>query len=451
METIINAVNSVEYDLVIKATEQDLAPQIEAELKKLRNKIKIDGFRPGTAPLQMIRKMHGDAVTQEVTEKFINQTYKEQVFDVEDYAVIGPPTITALTYDEGILDATVRFGVKPEFEVVGLAGESITKLVHFVEEADIEGQLEYLQSENAVLEDTTEALTEDMVATLDLQELDMSTGEMLIGNQFIHRDIDVNLKDPRVLANLKEGLLGKKAGETFEIVLNTASPENPDEKKYAVTLTKTQLRNLPEITDEFVKEVTHGRFETIEALKEDMRRGMQQDWDNNAKARLENKIIDRTLSLNTFEIPQSATEVYLEGFLRQEADEKGNLPQGFDFNGFIESKTTDAQNAARWFFIRDKMVKQHSITVSDEDLDAFFEKRALEFGQGITADFVEKLYKEQGQLEQISSQLLTEKTLDILIEQATIVEKSRADFEKEEAEELVAQIETQVSETEERA
>lgn len=438
MEATIHAVNSVEYDLKIKASALDLEPQIEAELKKVRNKIKIDGFRPGTAPLQMIRKMHGQAITQDAIEKLINKVYKEQVYDNETYAPIGHPVINKMDYDNGVLDAEVRFGVRPEFEAVGLEGESLTKLVHFVEEADLDSQLEYIQFEKSTLEDTEDALDEEMVAKVDLQELDLSTGEMLIGNQFIHRDLEINLKDPRVLANLKEALIGKKVGENFEIVLNTGTEESAKENRYAVSITKTQKRNTPELNDALIEEFTNGRFNNVADLREDMRQGMQADWDNNAKTRLENKIIERVLSLNTFEMPASAVDLYLDGYIREQADEQGNLPKDFDLATFIESKKDDAEKAARWFFIRDKLVKQHEVTVNDEDLDAFFAKRAAEFGQGITADFVEKLYKEQGALEQISSQLLTEKTLEILASQATIVEKSRADFEKEEAENIVA-------------
>ena len=75
--------------------------------------------------------------------------------------------------------------------------------------------------------------------------------------------------------------------------------------------------------------------------------------------------------------------------MKEEADEKGNLPQGFDYEKFTADKTPEAEKAARWFFIRDNVVKNNNISVTDEDLDAFYEKRALEFGQGITAEFVD--------------------------------------------------------------
>jgi len=114
MQTTVNKISDVEYELEIKATAEDLSADLDKAIRSQRGSTTMKGFRPGHVPLSLVKRVHGKALAYGVAENAVQKTYETKVLKAEEYEVLGQPTITDLDYEyEGDLRAVVRFGVRP--------------------------------------------------------------------------------------------------------------------------------------------------------------------------------------------------------------------------------------------------------------------------------------------------------------------------------------------------
>ena len=475
METTIKQVSPAEYELEIHATSEDLAPKLNHALKTQRAQANMKGFRPGKVPLSLVKKMYGQAIAYQVAEQRVQEIYEEEVLKAETHEVLGPPQLTRLDYElDSDLDATIRFGVRPEIELRDLSSEKLTKLVHPVTDEDVEGEIERLRSREAdlvPLED--EAAGEEDEVTVDLQRLDEASGTPVIGEK--EEDVAFFLNDPRLKDALRDALIGKKTDDTFRVNLPHEGEHEEDEapsalilpagtepsKKshthaYQVTVKEVKRRELPELDDEFIQNVTNGEIEDEAAFRQTLQERLEEAWEARSREYLEARIVERMVELHPdVPVPDSVVEMYLDSFVQDvQQRSEGQLPPGFNVDAFRQANREEAERQARWMLLRDQVVKQEGVEVTDEDLDAHFEEQSSE---DLPGEMLRRYYTSvpnlMGQLEQ---QILNKKVFDALAGQFELVEKDREALEAEiearraaeESEEAPAETEPATSETE---
>ena len=147
METTITETSSVEYEIEIHATADDLEPKLNKALKEQRKHMDVQGFRQGKVPLGLVKKMHGEAIGYKVAEEFVQEVFEDEVEDSDDIEPLGQPEMTALEYElDGDLRATIRFGVRPEIELQDVSSEQISMLEHEVTDEDVDRKSTRLNS-----------------------------------------------------------------------------------------------------------------------------------------------------------------------------------------------------------------------------------------------------------------------------------------------------------------
>ena len=144
MQTNITEVQPAEFEMEITASAEDLAPKLKEALRAQRTQTSMKGFRPGKVPMSLVKKMYGRAIAYEIAERSIQETYEKEVLQSESYDVMGQPRLVALDYEDidGEMQARIRFGVRPEFELKALSDETVTKLVHEVTSEDIDQEID---------------------------------------------------------------------------------------------------------------------------------------------------------------------------------------------------------------------------------------------------------------------------------------------------------------------
>lgn len=454
METTIKQVSPAEYELEVQATSEDLAPAFNKALKAQRSQASMKGFRPGKVPVSLIKKMYGQAIAYQVAEQRVQEIYEEEVLQKDEHEVLGPPQLTKLDYEmDGDLDAVIRFGVRPEIELKDLAGEQLTKLVHPVTDEDIEGEIERLREREADLVpvDDEEAAGEEDHVTVDLQRLDEASGTPVIGDK--EEDVTFFLNDPRLKDALKDALVGKKAGETFRVDLPHEGEQGEEEEeepasglilppgstpqqrshthRYQVTVKDVKRRELPELDEEFIENVTDGEAKDGEAFRQMVRERLEAAWEARSREYLESRIMERMLELHRdVPIPKAVTEMYLDAFIddvRQQA--QGQLPASFDEAAFREANREEAERQARWMLLRDKVVEQEGLEVTGEDLDRHFEGQST---AELSADVLRRYYESIPDLmSQVRQQVMNKKVFGALAGRFDLVEKDREALEQE--------------------
>ncbi|PSQ97477.1 MAG: trigger factor [Bacteroidetes bacterium SW_9_63_38] len=443
METTISQASPVEYELELTATAQDLEPKLNEALKEQRKHMDVQGFRKGKVPLGLVKKMHGEQIGYKVAQEFVQDAFEEEVESSDDIAPLGQPTITELDYalDED-LRAVIRFGVRPEIEIQDVSAEQITMLDHEVSDEDVDDEIERLRSEEAdLLPMEDEPAGEEDFVNVDLQRIDPQTDTPIIGDK--DEDLSFFLDDDRLKEELREALIGKKAGDTFRVEL----PQNPahdhgghqheqqgedEERLYEVTVNDVKERDLPPLDDAFVSRLTDGQFEDPDEFRDEVRRQLEQQWEKQSREMMQGEIIDKMLELHPVPVPESVIETYLDSFVNQVKQENdGELPPDFDEEHFRNQNRRDAEKQGRWMLIRDKIVDNEDIEVDDEDLQDFFSEQA-QGDEQVDAQQIEQFYRQMPQMmDRVKQQILSDKVYDLLIERFDVEEKTREEFEEE--------------------
>lgn len=429
METSINKVSDVEYEVEITATADDLAAELKAALQRQRAQTEMKGFRPGKVPLNLVKRMHGQAIAYGIAEQKVQEVYQEEILNKEEYDVLGQPKLTELDYEmDGDLRAVIRFGVRPEVELQELTGQKVSRLKRDISDEDVDEQIDRIRQEHAELvplqEDDT--IDEDTQVIIDLQQIDEESNTPIIGEK--EEDVEFFMDDERLHEELHDELLGKSVGDTFRVEL----PHGEDHShRYQVTVKEAKRRELPELDDAFVGEVSDDQFVSVEDLRNDLRQNLEQAWDDRSRELLDGRIVEKMLELHTIPVPESAVEVYLDSFVedvKQRND--GKLPDTFDENAFRSANRGEAERQAKWMLIRDAVVEQEQLEVSDEDLDEYFQE-AAEQNEQLSAELLRNYYQQMNMTDRVKQQILSRKVLARLAEMFEIEDKDVEEFEEE--------------------
>lgn len=436
MDVTINERSPVDFELDIRATSEELEPRLNAALKEQRKKMNLKGFRPGRVPMSIAKKMYGEAIAAQVAEEIVGEAYRDEVAGDERRDVLGQPRLTELDYEMGAdLHAVVRFSVRPEVELAELSGVQVTKLVRDISEDDIDEEVQRRLRRQATLVPTEDAATEDAVVVIDLQRVDRETDTPIIGER--QEGQEVELDDERLRAELRDALVGKKAGASFKVDL--PHQHGPDEghdhddhvDRFLVTVQDVKQRELPELDEAFIKEQTAGQVETVDAFRDMLRGEMKQAWERMSREMMQEEIVRALLDAHDFPVPETLVETVLDGMEEEVAKQNdGELPEGFDRGGFRAANRENAEAQVRWMLLKDVVMEQEEIEIQEEDFEAEFERMA-ENGP-FDAAMVKQFVAQQPQLlEGIQQRVLNNRLFDALTERFEVVEKTQDEIEAE--------------------
>ncbi len=436
MQTEIKQINDVEYEFDVTIPAEELAEELNKALRAQRRRTTMHGFRPGKVPLSLVKKLHGQEIGEALAAERVQQAYESEVLEKGAYEVLGQPVLTRLDYEfDGDLHAVVRFGVRPTFELEDMSGEPLSRLVYEITDEEVEKEIEEIRISEGELVPVEEPAAPEDYVEIEMQSIDAATGMPIIGEKTERAFL---LDDEKVPEALRKPLVGKKAGETVRVTLAHDHDHGEADAgaahhthTYDVTIREVKRVEMPELDDAFVTEFTEGQIEHVAAFREDVRKRLEEVWEKRSRELMEEEMVERLVERHPIPVPESVVGMYLESFaedVRQFL--KGEIPEAFDLAGYLRNRTPDAIRQARWMFIRDKLIEQEGLEVTDEDRMAFFEKMAAD--AQFSADDLRKYYQVNRVLmDQLDQRLLNEKVFKALEAKFDIVEKDLEAYEAE--------------------
>jgi trigger factor len=457
MQTEIKQIDDVEYAFDVTIPAEELAEELNKVLRAQRSRTTMRGFRPGKVPLSLVKKLHGQEIGEALAAERVQKAYESEVLEKGAYDVLGQPVLTELDYEfEGDLHAVVRFGVRPTFELEDVSGEQVTRIVHEVTDEEVNREIERLLEKEADLVPVEGPAAAEDYVEVEMQTIDAATGMPIIGEK---TEQSFLLDDEKVPEALRKPLVGKKAGETVRVTLahdhehgdaGAGAPHHTH--TYDVTIREVKRVEMPEIDDAFIEEFTGGRLESMAAFREDIRKHLENVWEKQGREFMEEEMVERLVERHPIPVPESVIDMYLELFVEELTQYLGGeIPERFDLAGYLQRRTPDAIRQARWMFIRDKLIEQEGLEVTDEDRRAHFEEMAA--GAEFSADDLRRYYQANRVLmDRLDQRLLNEKVFEALEAKFDVVEKDwetyAAEMEKareaeEEARRLAEEAEAQ--------
>jgi trigger factor len=422
-----------EFKVTLPATE--LEQRLTSELATLKDRVRINGFRPGKVPLAHLRRLYGRSVMADVVQSAVNEANRKIVEDNNLKLALEPKIDMSSDQAEvekaldakGDLDFTVAVEVLPTFELADLTDVSVKKLVAPVTDEDLDTAMQRMAAQNrsyGTKGEGAEAAEGDRVVVDFIGRID---GEAFQGGTA--NDITVEIGSGSFIPGFEEQLAGIKAGETRTI--NVTFPENYGSAELAgkaaefeVTAKDVQTPGEVTVDDEFAKGFG---MESLEKLRDGVRAAIQRDFDAQARRKLKKELLDALDAKYSFELPQGLVDQEFTAVWSQvEADLKNNG------RTFADEGTTEEEARAEYRRIAERRVRlglvlaqvgsSADIQVTDEEVDRALVERVRQY-PGQERQVWEYFQKNPAAKAELRAPILEEKTVDHLLGRINVVEE----------------------------
>ena len=422
MKTELEAVSSVKKRLKVEVPS-DLVTQARAQaVSELGKKAKVEGFRPGHIPPQIIEKKFGHELQQMTIEKVVDQTLG-LAFEQAKLRPISKPEINPGMWSAvGNFSYTATFEVLPEMTLKDYKGLKLEKTEVKVESKEIEEELKRLQATMTQLEPTpTEtALAIGHVAIIDFKGL--ADGKRFQGGEA--KDYVIEMGTGNMLADFEAGLKGAKAGEKkelrFEYPKDYFNKELAGkEAKFDVTVKQIRKKNVPELNDDFAKDL--GNYKNLNEVRDDVNKQIDTTKENQQKGELYNQILKQLVDQNKFDLPESLVQselAYMLNDIAQEMKRRGQKVEDLNVEEAIKELKPDAEFRVRSFLVLDQVAEDAKLEVTEQEM----ENRLAAIAKGLKKPPAEiKAYYEKNKMVgSLQTRILHEKALEFVLNEAKI-------------------------------
>ena len=398
--------------------------KIAKAFEVVRGKVKLPGFRPGKAPIEVVKEKFKDAAYEEAQDLLMREGVAEAL-KTRKLNPVQPPTVTSAQFHpEKAFQFEFEVEVSPNFKLSNYKGLKINKPVSLVTDNDVLSALENIANMNArLVESKDEVLAPKHFAVINYEGF--IDGKAIDGAKADNFLMDMSA--PQAIAGLAEGLVGAKAAEhrDVEVTFPADSPAKELAGKKAVfkvNVVAIKEKVVPSVNDDFAKDLG---LESLEILKTRVQESLQKERDQQSQGAVEKQIVDRLLEGNAFAVPASLVQKHAEYLLNRQRERMGQ--QGIskdDADKMIERFKADAQKEAekevRLAYIMNELADAEKIQVTDAEIEARI-SGILEKSQPHERPALEKALK-GGYRERIHSEVRDSKLFAWLIANAKVKE-----------------------------
>lgn len=413
-------VNVVKFEVKVEADKFKEA--LTRAYKKNIKKFNVPGFRKGKVPMNVVKKYYGVEVLLEDAVNFsIEGSYAEALKE-NNVRPVDFPKVEVVQAEEGKdLIYTAEVIVYPEVELGEYKGLNVEKKTYEVTEEEVSAKLKEMQEKNARVEVKEGAIENGNIAVIDFKGF--IDGVEFEGGE--GHDYSLEIGSGSFIDNFEEQLVGAKAGDKVEV--NVTFPEsygkeelNGKPAKFEVEVKEVKAKELPVLDDEFAKEVSE--FETLEALKEDTTKKLEEANTARAEREYEEAILRSVVENAKMDIPAVMVEQEIDRMvqnLAQRLQYQGlTLEQYFQFTGTDAEKMREymkenAETKVKTELVLEALQKAEKMEVLDEEL----KEKASEVSKLYGANdekMVELLL--QNQREALVADVMTSKVINFLKE-----------------------------------
>ena len=398
--------------------------QVESETSRvvddIQKRAKLQGFRPGKAPANLIRKQFAGDIRQKVLENLIPVHLQKQL-EAENLNVVGTPDISDVHFhDFAPLTFKATFEVFPEVVLGEYHNVEVPYQDPEVTEADIATRIDEIRQQKAqYINIDPRPVVDGDFAVVSLESLAGVEGEPVKTDEMV---LEIGAKD--TFEAFTENLRGLTPGDEkdFEVVY----PEDYGSDKLAGKTVKfhallkgLRRKELPELDDEFAQEL--GDYRTVAELNEAIRKTIFSQRQYEAQQEAKNQIMDKLVDAHDFPVPEAFVERQIKTRVEQRLRamaEQGMDPRKLqlDWDKVKESQRDKAIREVKASMLLGKVSERESIHATHDEVDSEVEKVARQQRKPVAAVHMD--FEKDGTLGRIASHIQTDKTLNFLFEHA---------------------------------
>lgn len=425
MQVSVETLDGLERKLTISIPAEKVAEQVDSRLKKLTRTAKIDGFRPGRAPLSVVKKRYLHDVYADVASELMRETLFDAIKN-EDLSPAGTPEVSPNLIEDGkpfVYDAF--FEIYPAIEINEFEQDKIEIIKSELTEQDLDNMIEKIREHNKDWIKTERPVAQGDKVVVDFEGY---LGEEKFEGGSAEKQ-ELIIGEGKMIPGFEEGIIGAELGKTFD--LNVTFPEDygseelkGKDAKFVVTVHEIYEGELPKLDAKFVEKFNVKKG-GVAAFKKDIKENMARQLEQEINSKNKKAVFDKLVERNTIEIPKSLVEneilsmkkdFYRRVFGNNKVDEK--MLNSFPSEMFEE----DAARRVRLGLLFVEYVDKHKLKADKEKVDAMIEKLAASYEN--PEELRNSYYQSKERLAEIESLVLEEMVTSKLLENAEIVEKN---------------------------
>jgi len=425
----------LKHEFQISVPASDLDAKADARLVDLKDKVRLNGFRPGKVPVSHLKKVYGRSVMAETIDQTIRDT-NSQIFTERGFRLATEPKITMPTEQKAVEDIltgksdltyTVSIEVVPPIQLADFKSFTVEKPVAEVTDADVDEAIKRIADQNRAFAEkgegakaeTGDRVTISFKGTINGTPFEGGTGE----------GIQVTIGSNTFIPGFEEQLLGIAAGETR--TLKVSFPKNYASEKLAgqpaefeTTATLIEAPQDTAISDDFAK--TLG-LESLDKLKEAARERLKAEFASATRQRVKRMLLDRLDESHRFEAPPSLVDEEFNlmwNSIKAEMESSGKT--------FADENTTEEAAKEEYRKIADRRVRlglvlseigeKNKITVTDDEVSRAVIERARQM-PGREKEVWDYYRNNANALAQLRAPIYEDKVVDFILELANVTEK----------------------------
>lgn len=417
-----NKIDTNVYELEITVDAQTFTDACKQAYLKQRKSIQIPGFRKGKATQGMVEKVYGEGVFFEDALEIVYPKAVGDAFDEAGLNVVDQPSdvdFPVMSKAEGVV-ITMKVTTYPEVTLGEYKGVKGKMLDTAATDEDVEEELKNMQDRNSRLV-TVEDRKSQMGDTCDINFEGFVDGVAFDGGK--GENYPLELGSNSFIPGFEEQVADHEAGEEFDV--NVTFPEEYEpslagkDAVFKCKINEIKAKEMPELDDEFAKDVSE--FDTLDELKDDLKKQISERKEANAKIDFENQIIDQIVEDMQAEIPECMFTQKCDEMVQDYAYRL--QMQGLDLNTYLgylgqtmdqfkEQFMEGAKHQVKVKLALDAIVKAENIEATEEEIEQEVAKLAEQYS--MEAEQIKKAVP----AEQLSADIVTRKAVDFVVENA---------------------------------
>jgi trigger factor len=383
MQPVVEIVSGLERRVDLVVSMADIEKEVQTQLKRVARTAKVQGFRPGKAPLAIIERSHGAGIRYDVINAEIGRSL-DKVIGEANLRVAGTPNLEPKTegVEEGSLAFSATFEVYPEVTVPDLEALEVKRAKIEVGDAEIQRTIDILRKQRAEYEaqegraaQDDDRVTLDFAGTIDGVAFEGGSAEAF---PFV-------LGQGRMLPEFETAVRGMQAGESKTFPL--AFPEDYGSKEvagktaeFAITVTEVAEPVLPELNAEFAKSL--GQTEgDVDKLLADVRSNIEREVKSRAQARTKASVMDALVQACTFDVPKALIDAEAQTRVtaaREDLKQRG-VPNADTMPIPAEAFAAEAERRVRLGLLVSELVRSADIQAKPEQVRSRIEEFAQNY------------------------------------------------------------------------
>ena len=422
MQASVENTSAIGRKMSVVVPADQIETAVQAKLKQLSKRVKIQGFRPGKVPMKIVEQQYRGSATNDVLGDLIQTSMQEALAENKIVPAVQPDITPTPMEDGKDFSYVATFDVYPEFEKLDLDGVKIQKPESEVIDADIDRVIENMRSQQITWNDVKrkskkgDRVIVDFTGTVDGVEFDGGKAQ----------DHPIVLGEGQMLPDFEKGITGMKAGETKDI--DVTFPEDYNEELggksavFKIEAKTVSASELPEVNEEFIK--TFGIESGDEAeLRAEVKSNLETNLESQLSSTLRQRAFDALLEQNETEMPLKMVQEEAQRMMQEQKNQM--IQQGIDpklLENFpdpeFEVLKPQAEKRVALGLLMMEIIRKEELKPDEKRVNERIEKMASSYQD--PTEFIQYYKTNEQALAQVQSLVLEEQVVDLLLEKADV-------------------------------